>query len=150
MTKFFRKKVIKIAFLLFIWKYLCNFAPNSCIFMDIQLTYHRRHTTTTQVGALSIGSEDPVRIQTMANTSTNDVAGSVAQAARCMEAGAELVRFTTQGLREVDSLAQIGGALRSSAYGEVPLVADVHFQSDVADAAAKVVAKVRITYTVSQ
>ena len=118
--------------------------------MDIQLTYHRRHTTTTQVGALSIGSEDPVRIQTMANTSTNDVAGSVAQAARCMEAGAELVRFTTQGLREVDSLAQIGGALRSSAYGEVPLVADVHFQSDVADAAAKVVAKVRITYTVSQ
>ena len=112
--------------------------------MDIQLTYHRRHTTTTQVGALSIGSEDPVRIQTMANTSTNDVAGSMAQAARCMEAGAELVRFTTQGLREVDSLAQIGGALRSSAYGEVPLVADVHFQSDVADAAAKVVAKVRI------
>jgi (E)-4-hydroxy-3-methylbut-2-enyl-diphosphate synthase len=76
----------------------------------------------------------------MANTSTNDIEGSVAQAERCIEAGAELVRFTTQGIREVDSLAQIYHDLSSS----TPLVADVHFQSDVADAAAQVVEKVRI------
>ena len=75
--------------------------------MDIQLTYHRRHTTTTQVGQLSIGSEHPVRIQTMANTSPNDIEGSVAQAERCIRSGAELLRFTTQGIREVESLAQI-------------------------------------------
>ena len=130
-------------------KYLCNFAPNSG-FMDIQLTYHRRQTTSTNVGGLLIGSEHPVRIQTMANTSTNDIEGSVAQAKRCMEAGAELVRFTTQGLREVESLAQIHGELFNIVQGGsilfniVPLVADVHFQSDVADAAAKVVEKVRI------
>lgn len=108
--------------------------------MNIQLTYHRRHTTTTQVGQLSIGSEHPVRIQTMANTSTNDIEGSVAQAEACLAAGTELLRYTTQGIREVESLALIHKALCC----KVPLVADVHFQSDVADAAAKVVEKVRI------
>ena len=116
-------------------------------FMEIQLTYHRRHTTTTKVGHLEIGSEHPVRIQTMANTSTNDIDGSVAQAQRCMDAGAELVRFTTQGLREVESLAAIRSQLGCGDVelsSIVPLVADVHFQSDVADAAAKVVEKVRI------
>ena len=118
--------------------------------MDIQLTYNRRQTTTTQVGNIEIGSEHPVRIQTMANTSTNDIEGSVAQAERCIAAGTELLRFTTQGMREVESLAQIREALCGLVQGGselcrvVPLVADVHFQSDVADAAAKVVDKVRI------
>ena len=108
--------------------------------MEIQLTYHRRNTTTTKVGNLDIGSDHPVRIQTMANTSTNDIEGCVAQAQRCIGAGTELLRFTTQGMREVESLTQIHGELFKS----VPLVADVHFQSDVADEAAKVVEKVRI------
>ena len=114
--------------------------------MDIQLTYNRRQTSTTKVGNIEIGSEHPVRIQTMANTSTNDIEGSVAQAERCIEAGAELLRFTTQGLREVESLAQIHHHLIASSPHRpiIPLVADVHFQSDVADAAAKVVEKVRI------
>ena len=114
--------------------------------MDIQLTYHRRRTTTTKVGNLEIGSEHPVRIQTMANTSTNDIEGSVAQAERCFAAGAELLRYTTQGIREVESLAQIHHRLiaLSPHCPVTPLVADVHFQSDVADAAAKVVEKVRI------
>ena len=126
-------------------KYLRNFAPNLC-FMDIQLTYHRRHTTSTKVGEIEIGSEHPVRIQTMANTSTNDIEGSVMQAQRCIEAGAELLRFTTQGLREVESLSQIHHRLvaLSPHCPITPLVADVHFQSDVADAAAQAVEKVRI------
>lgn len=130
-------------------KYLRNFAPNSG-FMNIQLTYHRRQTTTTHVGDLLIGSEYPVRIQTMANTSTNDIEGSVAQAEHCIAAGTELLRFTTQGMREVESLAAIHSELfnmvqnGSALFNNVPLVADVHFQSDVADAAAKVVEKVRI------
>ena len=114
--------------------------------MDIQLTYNRRQTTTTKVGNIEIGSEYPVRIQTMANTSTNDIEGSVAQAERCIEAGAELLRFTTQGLREVESLSLIHHRLIASSPHRpiIPLVADVHFQSDVADAAAKEVEKVRI------
>ena len=106
--------------------------------------YTRRKTSITHVGALCIGSDYPIRIQTMANTSTNDIEGSVAQALRCREAGAELLRFTTQGLREVESLRQIREQLLPTVGDSLPLVADVHFQADVADAAARVVEKVRV------
>ncbi len=106
--------------------------------------YTRRKTSTTHVGALCIGSDFPIRIQTMANTSTNDIEDSVAQALRCREAGAELLRFTTQGMREVESLRHIREQLLPMVGNSLPLVADVHFQADVADAAARVVEKVRV------
>jgi len=144
LTKFLGKKVKKKAFLL---KKMMNIATK----------YERRRTSTTYVGALAIGSDYPIRIQTMANTSTDDIEASVAQAIRCKEAGADLFRFTTQGLREVESLSQIHKLLSSEAsapnsanallpttYNLLPLVADIHFRSDVADAAAEVVEKVRI------
>lgn len=108
--------------------------------MEIKLTYNRRKTSQVQVGNLFLGSDHPIRIQTMANTSTNDIDASVDQARRCIEAGAELLRFTTQGLREVESLREI----HSQVLTAVPLVADVHFNSEVADAAAQVVEAVRI------
>ena len=96
-----------------------------------------------RVGGLGIGGANPVRLQTMTTTDTNDVEGSVAQILRCVEAGAELVRLTTQGLREVESLARIRAAVRAKGC-DVPLVADVHFNANVADAAARVCEKVRI------
>lgn len=112
--------------------------------MDIiSRTYLRRQTTQTQVGDLVIGSEAPIRIQTMANVSTNDIDASVKQIIRCVDAGSELVRFTTQGMREVESLRLIRKQCAAQQL-HIPLVADVHFQADVADAAAQVVEKVRI------
>ena len=108
--------------------------------MQIKLTYNRRETSTVQVGNIFLGSDYPIRVQTMANTDTNDIDGSVDQARRCIEAGTELLRFTTQGLREVESLKEI----HSQVLTAVPLVADVHFNSEVADAAAQVVEAVRI------
>ena len=108
--------------------------------MEIQLFNKRRETSNVQVGNIFIGSDYPIRIQTMANTSTNDIDGSVEQARRCIEAGAELLRFTTQGLREVESLKEIHAQVLTA----VPLVADVHFNSEVADAAAEVVEAVRV------
>ena len=111
--------------------------------MTISFTYKRRQTTTTHVGNVAIGSDYPIRLQTMANTSTNDIDASVAQVERCVKAGAEIVRFTTQGTREVESLAEIRKQLNSKGVN-IPLVADVHFRSDVADRAAQVVEKVRI------
>lgn len=108
--------------------------------MQIELTYRRRKTSQVQVGNIFLGSDFPVRVQTMANTSTNDIDGSVNQARRCIEAGAELLRFTTQGLREVESLREIHAQVLTA----VPLVADVHFNADVADAAAETVEAVRI------
>ena len=108
--------------------------------MEIKLDYSRRKTSQVQVGNICIGSDNPIRIQTMANTNTNDIDASVDQARRCIEAGAELLRFTTQGLREVESLKEI----HSQVLTAVPLVADVHFNAEVADAAAEVVEAVRI------
>ena len=108
--------------------------------MQIRLENKRRKTINVQVGNIFIGSDYPIRIQTMANTSTNDIEGSVDQARRCIEAGAELLRFTTQGLREVESLKEIHAQVLTA----VPLVADVHFNAEVADAAAQVVEAVRV------
>ena len=108
--------------------------------MQIKLENKRRKTINIQVGNIFLGSDYPIRVQTMANTSTNDIDASVDQARRCIEAGAELLRFTTQGLREVESLREIHAQVLTA----VPLVADVHFNSEVADAAAQVVEAVRI------
>ena len=108
--------------------------------MQIKLENKRRKTINVQVGNIFLGSDYPIRVQTMANTSTNDIDASVDQARRCIEAGAELLRFTTQGIREVESLKEIHAQVLTA----VPLVADVHFNSEVADAAAQVVEAVRI------
>lgn len=110
-----------------------------------KLTYNRRPTTTTKVGELLLGSDFPVRVQTMANTDTNDIQAGVLQYQRMAAAGAQLIRFTTQGTREVQSLAEIKRAVKQiDNLQYVPLVADVHFNANVADEAAKVVEKVRI------
>lgn len=103
----------------------------------------RRRTEAVQVGELLIGSEYPVRLQTMANVSTNDTDAAVGQALRCAEAGAGLFRFTTQGEREVESVRVIREKIRAAGC-RMPLVADVHFRADVADKAATAVEKVRI------
>ena len=108
--------------------------------MEIKLDYQRRKTSQVQVGNIFLGSDYPIRVQTMANTNTNDIDASVDQARRCIEAGAELLRFTTQGIREVESLREIHAQVLTA----VPLVADVHFNSEVADAAAEIVEAVRI------
>ena len=103
----------------------------------------RRQTIEVRVGNIGIGGSNPVREQTMTNTDTNDIEGSVEQIKRCVAAGAEIIRLTTQGEREVNSVAEI--KRRLAAVGiVVPLVADVHFSSSVALKAACVVDKVRI------
>lgn len=111
----------------------------------LSLVYQRRKTTTTMVGDLSIGSDSPVRVQSMGNTDTNDIEASAAQAVRILQAGGELVRFTTQGSREAESLRQVK-ALLATEYPNLNaiLVADVHFNANVADLAAQYVDKVRI------
>jgi (E)-4-hydroxy-3-methylbut-2-enyl-diphosphate synthase len=65
--------------------------------------YTRRPTDTIHIGNLLLGGNQPVRVQSMANTDTNDVLNSVAQCLRIVEAGGELVRFTAQGIREAET-----------------------------------------------
>lgn len=103
----------------------------------------RRETKSITVGSIRIGSEYPIRVQTMANTDTNDIEASVSQAKRCIEAGAELLRYTTQGTKEAKNLGIIHNKLQSEGY-TTPLVADIHFNPHVAETAAKLVEKIRI------
>lgn len=108
-----------------------------------EFSYHRRPTLEVRVGNTAIGGNNPVRIQSMASTSTMDTEASVAQARRIVDAGAELVRFTAQGVREAANLGEIRRRLRECGC-DVPLVADIHFNPRAAFAAAEQVEKVRI------
>lgn len=105
--------------------------------------YERRQSSTTHVGTLDIGGTNPIRVQSMTTTNTNDTEASVEQAIKIIEAGGELVRLTTQGKREAENLKHINALLRSKGYN-TPLCADVHFNANVADVAALYAEKVRI------
>ncbi|MEE1081064.1 MAG: (E)-4-hydroxy-3-methylbut-2-enyl-diphosphate synthase [Bacteroidales bacterium] len=105
--------------------------------------YIRRKSSVCNVAQVTIGGDNPIRIQSMTNTNTNDTEGSVAQIKRIVDAGADIVRLTAQGTKEALNLANIKQALRANGY-DVPLVADIHFNANVADVAAGIVEKVRI------
>ena len=105
--------------------------------------YRRRRSRAVKVGNIGIGGENPIRLQSMTNTSTNDIEGSAAQTRRIYEEGGELVRLTTQGVREAESLGEVRKVLRASGC-EIPLSADVHFNPNAAFAAAETADKVRI------
>lgn len=101
-------------------------------------------TEAVKIGnKLTIGGESPIVVQTMCNTHTSDVEASVKQCVRLYEAGAQMIRLTVPSMAQVESLAQIKEELRSQGI-MTPLVADVHFSSEIAIAAAGVVEKVRI------
>ena len=103
----------------------------------------RRISSVAHVGNIAIGGDNPIRIQSMATVDTNDTDGCVAQAKRIIDAGGEIVRFTTQGTREAKNMANISQRLKADGYTQ-PLVADVHFNANVADVAAAFCEKVRI------
>ena len=103
----------------------------------------RRISTEVRVGNLRLGGNNPIRIQSMATVDTNDTEGCVSQAKRIIDAGGELVRFTTQGTREAENMKNISARLKADGYTQ-PLVADVHFTAHTADVAAQYCEKVRI------
>lgn len=105
--------------------------------------YQRRQTSNVHVGAVDIGGNNPVRIQSMTTTNTNDTEACVKQAEDIIKAGGELVRLTTQGSREAENLKNINAGLRNDGH-QTPLVADVHFNPHVADVAALYAEGVRI------
>lgn len=94
-------------------------------------------------GRLPLGGGAPIVVQTMCNTSTDDIEASVAQCRAMHLAGADMIRLTTQGLKQVDSLGIIKKRLHAEGI-MTPLVADIHFLADAAIAAAEVADKVRI------
>ena len=114
----------------------------SSFIMDL-FNYSRRETSVVNIGNTPLGGDNPIRIQSMTNTATQDTDACVAQAKRIADAGGEYVRLTTQGVKEAENLRNINAALRRDGY-LTPLVADVHFNPHVADVAALYAEKVRI------
>ena len=105
--------------------------------------YQRRATREVNVGAVGLGGEHPIRVQSMTTTDTMDVPGTVAQSIRMIEAGCELVRITAPSKRDAESLGLIANELRSAGH-DTPLVADIHFTPNAAEIAADHVEKIRV------
>ncbi len=112
-------------------------------FTNSLVKYLRRKTITAHLGDLKMGSDFPIRIQSMTTTDTMDTEGSVAQITRMVEAGCELVRLTAPSLKEAQNLEAIKKSLQAKGI-YVPLVADIHFTPNAAELAARIVEKVRI------
>lgn len=113
------------------------------IFTESLTEYKRLPTLEVKVGDLLMGNFHPIRIQTMTTTDTMDTAATVAEAIRCIDAGAELVRITAPSKNEAENLVHIKNDLRKRGY-HTPLVADIHFTPNAAEVAARIVEKVRI------
>ena len=106
-------------------------------------TYQRRQTIPVQIGDVMMGSDFPIRIQSMTTVDTMDTQGSIEQSIRMIDAGCELVRITAPSVKEAQNLENIRRGLRERGY-TTPLVADIHFTPNAAELAARIVEKVRI------
>jgi len=105
--------------------------------------YPKYKSSVVLIGSTALGGDNPIRIQSMTNTDTLDTKASVAQCIRIIEAGADFVRLTAQGIREAQNLANIKKGLHRAGF-DTPLIADIHFNPEAAEAAAAIVEKVRI------
>jgi (E)-4-hydroxy-3-methylbut-2-enyl-diphosphate synthase len=105
--------------------------------------YSRFLTREVSIGDIPMGGMNPIRIQSMTTTDTMDTAGTVEQTIRMVNSGCEYVRITAPSMKEAENLANIKKELRFRGY-TVPLVADIHFTPNAAEAAARIVEKVRV------
>lgn len=105
--------------------------------------YSRLKTRVVKVGNLEIGGNNPIRIQSMTTTNTMDTIATAEQAIRMYQSGSELVRITAPSLKDAENLQNIKDELRKRGY-DFPLIADIHFTPNAAEAAARIVEKVRV------
>src|SRR5690606_17027138 len=105
--------------------------------------YSRFITREVPIGDIPVGGANPIRIQSMTTTDTMDTIGTVEQTIRMVEAGCEYVRITAPSIKEALNLAEIKKELHRRGYN-VPLIADIHFTPNAAEAAARIVEKVRV------
>jgi (E)-4-hydroxy-3-methylbut-2-enyl-diphosphate synthase len=111
--------------------------------MNSLFEYKKRKTNTVTIGTLQMGSDFPVRIQSMTNTDTNDAEATADQIIEIADAGADLVRITVQTSNVAEKIKDIKHILKAKKYA-IPLVADIHFSPKAAEAAATMLEKVRI------
>jgi (E)-4-hydroxy-3-methylbut-2-enyl-diphosphate synthase len=113
------------------------------IYCNSLTEYSRYKTRVVSIGDVPLGGDNPIRIQSMTTTDTMDTIATVEQTIRMVEAGCEYVRITAPGIKEAENLANIKAELLKRGY-KVPLIADIHFTPNAAEAAARIVEKVRV------
>ena len=86
----------------------------------------RRKTKRIKVGNVFIGGDAPVAVQSMANTKTTDIAGTVKQIKRLEKAGCEIIRVAAPDMEAAKALGKIKKKIN------IPLVADIHFSHQLA------------------
>ena len=90
---------------------------------------YRDHTKTVQIGDRVIGGGNPILIQSMTNTRTEDVEATVSQIRKLTKAGCEIIRCTVPTMEAALALKEIKKQI------SIPLVADIHFDYRMAIAA---------------
>jgi (E)-4-hydroxy-3-methylbut-2-enyl-diphosphate synthase len=103
----------------------------------------RRLTRVVNVGGVAVGGNNPIRVQSMTTSDTEDVAATVAQAIRLAEAGCEIIRITAPNKAAAAALKDIRQQFRAAGFTQ-PLVADIHFLPAAAMEAVEHVEKVRV------
>jgi (E)-4-hydroxy-3-methylbut-2-enyl-diphosphate synthase len=117
--------------------------PAKFLMISNPFNYQRRRSSVVRIGCTPLGGSHPIRIQSMTNLSTMDTEAVIDQCIRIVDAGADYVRLTAQGVREAENLQYIHAGLRNRGC-RTPLIADIHFNPQAAEAAARHVEKVRI------
>jgi len=122
---------------------IINLIENGNRYANSLTEYSRRKTIAVNIGDVPMGSDFPIRVQSMTTIDTMDTMGSVEQTIRMIESGCDYVRITAPSVKEAQNLEIIRKELRVRGYN-VPLVADIHFTPNAAELAARLVEKVRI------
>ena len=105
--------------------------------------YSRFKTREVKIGDIPLGGHNPIRIQSMTTTLTMDTIATVEQTIRMVESGCEYVRITAPSIKDAKNLKNIKHELLKRGHS-VPLIADIHFTPNAAEAAARIVEKVRV------
>lgn len=105
--------------------------------------YERQNTWEVNIGGIGVGGNNPIRIQSMTDTSTRETESTVEQVIALAKAGCDYVRITVKGIYDAENLKNIAAELRKRGFS-IPLIADIHFNPRLADIAAKYCDKVRI------
>jgi (E)-4-hydroxy-3-methylbut-2-enyl-diphosphate synthase len=120
-----------------------TFSMQKGLYRENLTHYSRRSTVAVNIGNIPLGSDYPIRVQSMANTLTSDLQGSVAQCIRIIKAGADYIRITVPSLHDVTAVGSIKQELLKHGY-QTPVIADVHFNAEIAIQVVNHVDKVRI------
>jgi (E)-4-hydroxy-3-methylbut-2-enyl-diphosphate synthase len=104
----------------------------------------RRPTLEVKVGAVGVGGANPIRLQSMTTSDTQDVAATVRQSIALAEVGCEIVRITAPNVAAAKCLQEIRAQFSAAGFGHIPLVADIHFLPSAAMEAVEHVEKIRV------